>query len=108
MKKKILLIDATNLYGHSISQPFLYDEIEMWHRHPDLHMNKLEESLITPDYSDIGYFVEVHLTYSDNIKEKAKNFPFRPENKVIHQDKYNDYMNKIKPKKYTEANSFLF
>ena len=36
-------MDATNLYGHSMSQPLPYDEIEMWQGHPDLYMNKLEE-----------------------------------------------------------------
>ena len=29
-------MDATNLYGHSMSQMLLYDEIEMWPGHPDL------------------------------------------------------------------------
>ena len=28
-------MDATNLYGHSMSQMLPYDEIEMWHGHPD-------------------------------------------------------------------------
>ena len=51
----------------------------MWHGHPDPCMNWLEELLNTPDDSDIGYFVEVDLKYSDKIKEKTKNFPFCPE-----------------------------
>ena len=34
--KKILYMDATNLYGHSMSQFLPYDEIETWHGHPDL------------------------------------------------------------------------
>ena len=34
--KKILYIDATNLYGHPMSQMLPYDEIKMWHGHPDL------------------------------------------------------------------------
>ena len=37
--KKILYIDATNLYGHSMSQLLPYDEIEMLHGYPDLYMN---------------------------------------------------------------------
>ena len=41
---------------------------------------KLEDILNTPDDSDIGYFIEVDLKYSDNIKEKTKLFPF-PVNK---------------------------
>ena len=90
-----------NLYDHSLSQPLPYDEIEMWRGHPDLYMNKLEEILITPEDSDIGYFVQVDLRYLDNKKEKTKNFLFCPENKIIEQDKYNECMKEIKPKKYT-------
>ena len=56
-------------------QPLPYDEIEMWHGHSDLYMNKLEEILNTPDDSDIGFFIEVDLRYPDNIK-KCKDFCF--------------------------------
>ena len=59
--KKIKYIDAENLFGHSMSQLLPYDEIEMWHGHPDLYMNSLEKSLKTPDDTDIGYFGEVDL-----------------------------------------------
>ena len=38
--KKILYMDATNLYGHSMIQPLPYDEIEMWHGDYDVYMNK--------------------------------------------------------------------
>ena len=47
-------MDASILYGHSMSQMLLYDEIEMWHGRPDLYINKFEEILNTPDDSDIG------------------------------------------------------
>ena len=100
-------MDAPNLYGHSLIQVLPYDEIEMWHGHPDLYMNKLEEILNTPDDSDIEYFLEVGLRYPDDIKEKTKMFPFCPEKKVVHKDKYNDYMKKIKPKNYTKAKKLL-
>ena len=80
-------MDATNIYGYSMSQMLPYDEIEMWHGHPDLYMDKLEELSKTPDDSDVGYFVEVDLRYPDNKKEKTKKFPFCPENKVIHKNK---------------------
>ena len=33
--KKIIYMDATNLYGHSMIQFLPYDEIEMWHGDPD-------------------------------------------------------------------------
>ena len=100
-------MDATNLYGHSMSQMLPYDEIEMWHGHPDNYWNWLEEILNTPDDSDIGYFLEVDLKYPDNIKEKTKNFPFFPENKKIDPDKFNDYLKKIKPKNYTKSKKLL-
>ena len=80
-------MESTNLYGHSKSQSLPYDEIEMWHGHPDLYMNKLQEILYTADDSEIGYFVEVDLRYPINMKEKTKSFPFCPENKIIHKDK---------------------
>ena len=99
--KKILYIDATNLYGHSMSQLLPFDEIEMWHGDPEKYWNWLDENLNPPDVADIGYFLEVDLKYSDNTKEKTKNFPFCPENIFIPKEKYNDYLNKIKPKNYT-------
>ena len=77
----VLYMDATNLYGLSMSQMLPYDEIEMWHGHPDKYWNWLEEILNTPGDSDIGYFLEVDLKYLDDIKEKIKHFPFCPENK---------------------------
>ena len=92
--KKILYMDATILYGNSMSQMLLYDEVEMWHGDPDKYWNWLEEILNTPDDADIGYFLEVDLKYPGNIKEKTKNFPFCPENKKINPDNYNDYMKK--------------
>ena len=66
--RKILYFDTTNLYGHSMSQVLLYDEIEMWHGQPDLYMNKIGEIINTPDDSDIGYFVEVGSRHPDNKK----------------------------------------
>ena len=105
--KKISYIDATNLYGHSMSQFLPYDEIEMWHGHPDLYMNWLEERLNTPDDNEIGYFSEVDLKYPDDIKEKTKHFPFCPENKKIDPDKNTDYMKKIKPKNYTKSKKLI-
>ena len=61
--KKILCMDASNLYGHSMIQLLPYDEIEMGHDYLDLHMNKLEEILNTADETNFGYFVEVDLRY---------------------------------------------
>ena len=105
--KKILYIDATKLYGHSMSQMLPYDEIEMLHGDPNKYWNWLGDILNTPDDADIGYFLEVDLKYSDDIKEKTKKFPFCPENKKINPNKYNEYMNSIKPENYTKSKKLI-
>ena len=105
--RKILYRDANNLYGYSTCQPLLYDEIEMWLGHPDLYMNKIEEILNTPDDSDIGDFVEVDLSYPDNIKEETKNFPICPETNIIDKDKYNEYMKEIKPEIFIKSEKLI-
>ena len=104
---KIIYADATNLYGHSMSQMLPYDEIEMWHGHPDKYWKWLDEILNTPDDADIGYFLEVDLKYPDDIKEKTRYFPFCPENKKIDPNKYNEYMNSIKPENYTKSKKLI-
>ena len=105
--KKILYMDANNLYGHSMSQLLSFHEIEMWHGDPDNYWNWLDEISNTPDDADIGYFVEVDLKYPDDMKEKTKIFPFCPEKKKINPNKYKDYMNKIKPKNYTKSKKLI-
>ena len=90
-----------------MSQPLTYDEIEMWHGHPDLYMNKVQEMINTPDDIEIGYFVGVDLKYPYKVKEKTKYFPFCPEIKVIHKDNNNEYIKKIKRKNYTKAKKLL-
>ena len=84
--KKVLYIDANNLYGHSMSQPLPYDEIKF---HKSV---KLEDILNNPDESDIGYFVEVDLSYPDNIRQKTKHFPFAPE--IFNPDDFSYSMKK--------------
>ena len=86
--KRILYVDANNLYGHSMSEPLPYDEIKFE------NIVKLEDILNTPDDSDIGYFIEVDLRYPDNIKQKTKHFPFAPVKKKINPDHFGDYMKK--------------
>ena len=55
-----------------MSQMLPYDEIEMWHGHPDKYWNWLDEILNTPDDSDIGYFLEIDLKNPDDINEKTR------------------------------------
>ena len=73
--KKILYVDANNLYGWAMTEHLTYDEIKF-----DRNV-ELEEILNTPDDSDFGYFIEVDLTYPDKIEQKTNNFSFAAENK---------------------------
>ena len=66
-------MDATNLYGHSLSQMLPYNEIQF---EKGICLGDL---LNTPDDSYIGYFIEVVSRYPDNMKKKTKTFPFCPE-----------------------------
>ena len=75
--KKILYIDATILYGLSMSQMLPYNEIKF---EKDVC---LEEILNTPEDSELGYILEVDLKYPDDIKEKTKNFAFALVNKKV-------------------------
>ena len=99
--KKILYIDANNLYGHSMSQYLPYDEIKFDNN------NELKDILNTPDDSNIGYIIEVDLTYPNKIKGKTKNFLFAPMNKKINPDNFNDYMKEIKPDTYIQSSKLI-
>ena len=70
--ENILCFDAKSFNGWGLSQMLPYDEIEMWHGHPVLYMNILEEISNTLHNSAIGYFVEVDIKYPDVITEKLK------------------------------------
>ena len=98
--KRILYVDANNLYGWAMSEPLPFDEVKF-----DTDV-KLEDILNTINDSDIGYFIEVDLKYPDNIK-KTENFPFAPENKKIIPDKFSDYMKTIKPNIYTQTKKLI-
>ena len=84
-----------------MSLPLFYDEIKF-----DRHF-KLEDKLISPDDSDIGYFVEIDILYHDNVKETTKNFPFCPENTISRLEKLAPNKNQNKAKTYTQSNKLI-
>ena len=61
--RKILYIDANNLYGCATSEFLPYDEIKF-----DKKVYS-EKFLSTPNDGDIGFFLEVDLSYPDEIKK---------------------------------------
>ena len=99
--KNILYIDVNNLYGWAMSDYLPYNEIKF-----DRNV-KLEEILINPDDSDIGYFIEVDIKYSDNKKNETKNFPFAPVNRKINPDNFNDYTKEVEPDTYAQTKKLI-
>ena len=75
-----------------MSQPLPYDEIEF-----DRIVN-LDDILNIPNESHIGYFVDVDLSYSDDLQDKLKKLPFCPENRTVSKTDFNEYMKKSIPK----------
>ena len=87
-------------------QPLPYDKIEVCYGHLDLHMNKLEEYLNTPDDSDFGYFVDVDLNYPSIMEEKQRIFHFVLKIKLFEKiNRINIW--KKKPRIYTKAKELI-
>ena len=109
MKINYIIYGSTNLYDIQCVNLYLMMNLRCGMVMDWFSMNWLEKILNTPDDSDIGYFTEDDLRYPDNIKEKTKNFPFCPENKIIHKHKYNDNENlkQIKPKNYAKSKKLI-
>ena len=84
-----------------MSEPLPYDEIKF-----DNNV-KIEDILNTPDDSDNGYFIEVHLKHSDNIKDKTKHFPFAPVKRKINPEDFSDYIEEIFPDTYTQNKKLI-
>ena len=55
--KKNINIDDISLHGWAMSESLPYDEIEMWHGHPDLFLDNLDEILNTSDDSVFGKLI---------------------------------------------------
>ena len=67
--KKILYIDANNLYGWEMSQYLPYDAIKF------VDNVKLEDILNTSEDNEVGYFVEVDLKYPDGKNRRLLELP---------------------------------
>ena len=84
-----------------MSQPLAFDENKF-----DKNV-KLDNILNTNDDPDIGYFVEVYLSYPDRLKQKTNIFPIAPGNRKVNSDVFDDYMKKIKPDTYTQTKKLI-
>ena len=72
----ILYLDATNLYGHSMTQ-YLPQNNFTWLT-PDRILNF--DCLSISDTSDVGYVLEVDIEYPETLHDEHNELPFCPEN----------------------------
>ena len=77
--KKILYIDANNLYGWAMCQKLPYKDFT-WSD------DSLEMILSTSDDAEEGYFIECDLDYPLEVKHETFNLPLGPEKKKINKD----------------------
>ena len=94
-ERKIVYEDLNNLYGWSMSQYLPTGDF------PEIKVTRsnIKTILRTPDNDDLGFLIECDLEYPNSIHEKAKNFPFLPEKKIVKVEDFSPYMMTNKPEK---------
>ena len=92
---------AYKLYGWALFQNLPYDEIKS-----DKNV-KVQDILNTEENREIGYILEVDLSYADETNERNELFPFCLEKKVSAQNVLRDHMNKTKSKTYTPCRKLI-
>ena len=95
----ILDIDANNLYGTCQIFPLPYANFTFI---CDDEVNSIKWEAVDL-LKETGYFVEVSLTYPEEIWEKTKSFPLCPENKNITYDMLSPYQKKVLKEVYNKT-----
>jgi len=95
----ILDIDANNLYGTCQIFPLPYANFTFI---CDDEVNSIKWETVDL-LKETGYFVEVSLTYPEEIWEKTKSFPLCPENKNITYDMLSPYQKKVLKEVYNKT-----
>jgi hypothetical protein len=84
-----LYVDANNLYGLAICQHLPYSDIKSTN---DI---LIDDVLNTPDDSDIGYMVELDLSFPKEIHELLTQFVPCPENLKPTKEWFNEYQQEV-------------
>ena len=74
----VMYLDANNLYGWALSESLPYGNFK-WLTEMEVKSFILEN---VPFDSEIGYILEVDLTYPEDLHDKHTDFPLCPENKI--------------------------
>ena len=85
----ITYLDKNNLYGWSMSEYLPYGEFEWLENVDKFDVNSINEK------SEIGYFLEVDLEYSDELHELHNDYPLAPEKLAVTNDMLSKYCKEI-------------
>jgi len=88
----LMYLDANNLYGHAMSQPLPYKDLEFSNVDIDTVLN-------TPDDNEEGYILEVDLHTPEHLHDKLKEYPPCPEIMTPTEDMFSEYQKKLMKKK---------
>jgi hypothetical protein len=80
----IMYLDATNLYGHSMSD-YLPQKDFVWLTNTEIETLDISD---ISDTADTGFILEVDLEYPQNLHNYHNDFPFCPENIVPPEGKF--------------------
>ncbi len=84
-----LYLDANNLYGWAMSESLPYGDVKF-----DTTVT-IEEVLNTTDDNDIGYFVEVDISFPPEMHELVKQFVPLPENVIPQTEWFSEYQSDL-------------
>ena len=91
-KRYISYLDMNNIYGWAMSECLPYESFK-WLKNIDEF-----DAMSINEKSPIGYFLEVHLEYSDKLHGFHNDYPLVPEKPAVSSDMWSLYCKKIADK----------
>ena len=94
----IVMIDANNLYGGIMEKfplPLNNFEYTDGNWDPEIQKAFIQSVLETPDDSDIGYVLEVDLSYPDELHDLHSDFPLAPTKQKVDACWLGDYQEEL-------------
>ena len=109
--KKLLYIDANNLYGWAMSQyrpTGDFKKIKFLENDDSVQCDEIEEDIInTPDDNEYGYFKKCDSEYPTEFEEKTVNFPFCSYHTKADPNLFSDNMKSVKQPNYKPTEKLM-
>ena len=94
----IVMIDANNLYGGIMEKfPLPLNDFEFTDQkwEPEIEPQFIQKVLDTSDESNVGYIVEVDLSYPDELHDLHSDFPLAPMKQKVESCWLGDYQEEL-------------